>query len=76
MPDLIQVPEGEIRDLCSVRYAADKLDLSVQATNKLCDANLIESGYIGPVRKVYKDSLRDYIANLPKVAPAAEEDAA
>jgi hypothetical protein len=76
MPAPTPVPDDEIRELCNVKYAAGKLDVTTQAIYRLLDAQAIESAYVGRFRKVYKDSLRDYIRSLPRTAPIADDEVA
>lgn len=55
---------------CTVKYAAQLLGISNESVYTLLDKGAISSGYT-PVgrRLVHMDSLREFVANLPKEDP-------
>ena len=57
----------------SVKDAAAKIGVAPMTIYRLCDAQAIESVYLGRKRLVLVDSLRDYVANLPTTPPAPED---
>ena len=56
----------------SVKDAAATLGVSPMTVYRLCDAQAIESVYLGRKRLVLVASLREYAANLPTTAPESE----
>lgn len=60
----------------SVKDAASKIGVAPMTIYRLCDAQAIESVYLGRKRLVLLASLREYVANLPTSAPSAEAESA
>lgn len=57
----------------SVKDAAAKIGVAPMTIYRLCDAQAIESVYLGRKRLVLVASLREYVKNLPVTPPAPED---
>lgn len=71
MANTIAEDDGPIT--VSVKDAAAKIGVAPMTIYRLCDAQAIESVYLGRKRLVLLASLREYVANLPTSAPAPED---